>query len=502
MTAQLPLDRLENVEAWGGASQAMCYVYRPTTVEGLRGVFALARESGVSVGLRGAGYSYGDAPLNAERLLIDLSRMNRILDWDPNEGVISVEPGVTIARLWRYALGDGWWPAVVPGTMFPTVGGCLGMNVHGKNNWHAGTFGENVVEFEALLPSGELVTCGPDRDEELFYAMIGGLGLLGCFTRITLQLQRVHSGDLKVRSLTEPNVQSLIERMESLKDEVDYLVGWVDGLARGRSLGRGQIHTANYLGPDDEPTPAQSLRLEHQDLPDKFFGLVPKSVLWRLMRPFMNNPGVTWINRARYWSARSKGDHSFLQSMAAFNFLLDYVPGWKRAYRPQGLVQFQCFLHLDTAADTIEDLLKLTHKRGLPSYLVVVKRHRPDNFLLSHGLNGYSVAMDFRVTQRKRPRLAELMREMEARVLEAEGRFYFAKDSALRPETAKAYLGEGVLQEFAALKQRCDPLGILQTNLARRALPDVVDYHDPGPSAELTEPAVAAGSAGESSWDG
>ncbi|MDX1599915.1 MAG: FAD-binding oxidoreductase [Anaerolineales bacterium] len=502
MTSQLPLDRLERVEAWGGASEAMCYVYRPTTVEGLRGVFALAREAGVSVGLRGAGYSYGDAPLNAERLLIDLSRMNRILEWDPDRGVITVEPGVTIARLWRYALGDGWWPAVVPGTMFPTVGGCLGMNVHGKNNWNAGTFGEHVLEFEALLPSGELVTCRPDHNEELFYSMIGGLGLLGCFTRITLQLHRVHSGNLEVRSLTEPNLVDLIDRMEALKDEADYLVGWVDGLARGRSLGRGQIHTASYQGPDDDPAPAQSLRLEHQDLSETFFGLIPKSILWRLMRPFMNNLGVRWINRARYWSARSQGDHSFVQSLAAFNFLLDYVPGWKRAYQPEGLVQFQCFLPLDTAADTIENLLQLTHARGLPSYLVVVKRHRPDEFLLSHGLNGFSLAMDFRVTQRNRPRLAELFKEMEELVLESDGRFYFAKDSALRPETARAYLGEAALVEYAALKQRCDPLGLLQTNLARRALPDLVAYRDPGSSAELTEPAVAASEMSESGWDG
>ncbi len=453
----------------------MSYVYRPTTLEALRGVFALARETGVGVALRGAGYSYGDAPLNSERILIDLRRMNRILEWDAESGVISVEPGATIGKLWRYVLGDGWWPAVVPGTMFPTVGGCLAMNVHGKNNWHAGTFGEHVLEFEALLPTGELILCSRDENEGLFYAMVGGLGLLGCFTRVTLRMHRVYSGDMTVRSLTAPHLQALVERMESLKDEADYIVGWMDGTARGAALGRGQIHTANYLPRGGDPAPAQTLRLRHQDLPDTFFKLIPKSILWRFMRPFMNNIGVSWINRGRYWSARLSGDHTVKQSLSAFNFLLDYVPKWKQAYRPVGLIQFQCFVPLDDTVDTLRELLELSQRRGLPTYLAVLKRHRPDDFLLSHALNGYSMAMDFRVTERNRGRLAALLEAMERRVLEVGGRFYFAKDSALRPETVRAFLGESTIAEFKSMKDRCDPEGILQSNLARRALPKLYE---------------------------
>lgn len=375
------------------------------------------------------------------------------------------------------------------------------MNVHGKNNWHAGTFGEHVLEFEALLPTGRVVTCSRDRNSAMFRALIGGLGLLGCFTRVTLQLQRVHSGNLMVRSLTEPNISAMIERMEALKDEADYLVGWADGLARRGQLGRGQIHTASYLEPGADSAPAQSLRLDHQDLPETFFGLVPKSILWRLMRPFMNKMGVSWVNRARYWSARLSGGHSFTQPLAAFNFLLDYVPGWKRAYRPLGLVQFQCFVPQPRASETFEELLRLSQERGLPSYLVVLKRHRPDEFLFSHGLDGYSMAMDFRVTADNRSRLAALLEEMEDRVLEVGGRFYFAKDSSLRPGSARRSLGTEALEQFTALKRDCDPQGLLQNNLARRALPDVLAVGSDGALSERAAARVAAVHAGDGDPD-
>jgi FAD/FMN-containing dehydrogenase len=53
-------------------------------------------------------------------------------------------------------------------------------------------------------------------------------------------------------------------------------------------------------------------------------------------------------------------------------------------------------------------------------------------------------------------------------VLSANGRFYLAKDSTLRPEVALAYLGPATIARFRAIKQRCDPDNILQTNLWRR----------------------------------
>ena len=78
--------------------------------------------------------------------------------------------------------------------------------------------------------------------------------------------------------------------------------------------------------------------------------------------------------------------------------------------------------------------LALCLKHGLPSYLAVMKRHRPDKFLMTHSLDGYSLALDFKVNDKNRAKLWSLAQQMNRRVLEAGGRFYFAKDSTLTPE--------------------------------------------------------------------
>ncbi len=186
--------RLEWVEGWGMAVGAAGYVFRPRDATGVAEALDLARSEGMPVALRGAGCSYGDAALGAESVVLDLSGLDRVLRWDPQSGIVDVEPGVNLRSLWRMAIADGWWPPVVTGTMEPTVGGALAMNVHGKNNWRRGTFGEHCIELDLAFPEGDARTISPDREPDLFHAVIGSFGQLGIITRARLQLKRSARG--------------------------------------------------------------------------------------------------------------------------------------------------------------------------------------------------------------------------------------------------------------------------------------------------------------------
>lgn len=468
----LPGDRLERVWAWGGASSAMSWVYRPSALEGLRDTLALARAEGRSVGLRGGGQSYGDASTNAENVCLDTSRLNRILEWDPGTGRIRVEPGVTIRQLWQYVIEDGWWPPVVPGTMHVTIGGAVAMNIHGKNNWRAGTIGEHVERCELMLPSGEIVQCSREERPEVFHAVVGGFGMLGCLTSVTLRLKRIHSGLLDVEAVPIRCFDEMFDVVESRMDAADYLVGWVDTFARGAGLGRGLIHQANYLPDGEDRAATQTLRVANQELPPTLMGVVPKSIMWALMRPFTNDPGVRVVNRVKHATSRWQGHHRYRQSHVGFAFLLDYVPDWKRAYGPGGLIQYQSFLPAATARAAYRELLERSHRAGLTPYLGVFKRHRTDPFLMTHAVDGYSLALDFKVTARNRRRLWEHAADLTRVVLDGGGRFYFAKDSTLTAPQLERYLAEARVQRFLDLKRRLDPGGLLQTDLWRRLFAD------------------------------
>jgi FAD/FMN-containing dehydrogenase len=423
-------------------------VWKPSDPEEAAAVLAHLAAEGGKVCLRGAGRSYGDAAVLSHGDVLDLGALDGLRFVDSDAGVVEVEAGATVEQLWRASVPRGFWPAVVPGTMRPTVGGCVGMNIHGKNHFRAGGFAEHVEELDLALPDGSVRTIGPASDAELFRAVAGGFGLLGVITRARLRLERIHSGLLKVGAVPTASLAAMHAAFESWEKRSDYLVGWIDCFDRA---GRGLVHAASHLGPGEDPDPQATLREEAQDLPAKLFGVVPRALVATLLRPLGRPVGARFVNLVKATLARVKGEHAFRQSHVAFAFLLDYVPGWKRVYDPGGLIQYQTFVPRERALEVHARQLELCRERGIVSWLGVYKRHRSCATLMAHALDGYSLALDFPVTEENRSRLWDLCHEMDEFVLAAGGRFYFAKDLTATPEALeRAYPG---LPRFRELKR-------------------------------------------------
>ena len=463
--------RIAWIEGWGMAVGAAGNRFQPDAIDRIVEVLGAARTAGVPVVARGSGCSYGDAALIPEGLVLDLSRMRQVSAWDPATGIIDVEPGVTVKQLWRHTLADGWWPPIVTGTMEPSIGGCLSMNVHGKNNWVRGTMGDHCLEFDLLTPDGGLRTLSRDAEPEIFHAVIGGFGQLGLITRARLQLKRVHSGLTETEAVAASDLGSLLQRLDDAKDDWEYVVGWVDAFPGGGKLGRGLLHFARHLEADEDPDPVASLDPANQDLPGTIFGVVPKAQMWRILKPFTNKPGMRAINLAKYLQGSVfAGGAVYRQSLAAFSFLLDYVPDWKKIYLPGGLIQHQSFVPVAEAEGVFSRQLEICRRRGMPSYLGVLKRHRPDDFLLTHAVDGFSLALDFPVVEGRRDELWALIRELAEPVVAAGGRFYAAKDAALPGELYRESFRNGEIETFLGLKRRLDPDGLLRSSLATRLL--------------------------------
>lgn len=468
---------VEAREGWGMASRAVEYVRYPRSADDVLAAFDEARERGMTVLPWGNGRSYGDCALNESNLLLDTSRMAQIVEWDASTGIVTVQPGVTLEKLWKHCLRDGWWPPVVSGTMFSTLGGLAAANAHGKNNFKHGPIGDHILGFTLVTPSGEVREVTLESDEELFSAAIGGMGWLGVFTSITLQMKRVHSGCLDVLPTCEADLRSMFASFKRFEQEDwDYVVGWIDAFPKGGRLGRGQIHAANYLKEHEDPNGQASFALDKQELPPRFFGVVPKSLLWRFAKPFANRLGMRLVNWGRYtWMLIRGNEHRHRQEHARFNFLLDYVPRWKFIYKPTGLIQYQFFLPKDRAEEVFREALTMAQRDKLEPWLVVMKRHRDDRFWLSHAVDGYSFACDFAVRPGRRGDLFRLTQRFNQMVTQAGGRFYWVKDSVVDADSARRAWPAETLDRFFALKRKLDPQALLQSNLLRRVFPDRLD---------------------------
>ncbi len=463
--------RSETLEGWGMRDKAQCQVVRPHDSGQLASIFAEVAAAGGTLGLRGAGCSYGDTALNQGQTILDCTALNRVLDWSSQTGQITVEPGVTIAQLWQRILPDGWWPAVVPGTSAVTVGGAASTNAHGKNNWYIGSFGDWVLSFDLLLPSGQIVTCSRHQQPDLFYAAIGGLGLLGCFTALTLQARQVHSGLVREWQTAHGSLEALLAALEAATAEASELVAWIDTSARGKELGRGLLKAGRDLAAGEDPAPARSLSVAGQMAHGGVPTLLPERLLPWLARPLTSPAGVFLANRGQWWRGqRGSTSRPHLATYVRANFPLDAIPHWRETYRPGGLIQHQSFVPRAAAPAVLRQLLQRSHDAGIVPSLAVLKKHRADDFLLSCLDDGYSLALDYPLRPRQEAATLTLMRTLNDLLADSGGRCYFAKDSTATAEQVRRMYSAEALARFLVLKKRYDDSGLLATNLYRRTL--------------------------------
>ena len=194
----------------------------------------------------GMGRSYGDSCLNDGNILLRTTRANRYLNFDPVTGILRAECGVTIFEIVRDFLPRGCFLPTTPGTQFVTLGGAIANDVHGNNHHVAGTFGCHVVEFELLRSNGERVVCSLQRNQPLFCATIGGLGLTGFVTWAAIKLRRVVGPMLDQETIKYNGLTDFFSLSAESSGEFEHTVSWIDCLASGAALGRGIFIRGNH----------------------------------------------------------------------------------------------------------------------------------------------------------------------------------------------------------------------------------------------------------------
>lgn len=448
---------------WSKSERSSCIVVRAHDVTAISQVLADARMQGRTVIPRGAGHSYTDAALNTDDIVLDLSPMRRILAWDAERGVMRVEPGVTLREVTALAWRDGWWPTIAPSTSAVTIGGCVAMNVTGKNAWKCGCFGDHVLDIDVLFPTGEQCTLTSEGDTPLFQAVVGGLGLLGVITAVTLQLRRITSGYVTTHTRSASAFADIFAIFAEETATSDFVEAWIDGFADGKQLGRGTVSCASLL-PDGE-WPAFRL-LASDTSPQRQAPLA--RWLGGAGQPALA-AGVRYANRAQYWGSKWIAPQRLRRrSLLPYTF---YPPAAFTGYHlalPEGVETFQAFVPAPLAQAVFETVLGYAQKYGFAPLWCVVKQHRRDPFLLSYQVDGFSLELNFRRTHRNAEALAQMLRRMIQCVITAGGKFYFAKDHFLTSEQYRASVGEAAFNTFADLKRRYDPQQTLQSNLFRR----------------------------------
>jgi FAD/FMN-containing dehydrogenase len=160
----------------------------------LRRAIRLARREGKAVSVAGGRHAMGGQQFAAGSVLIDTRPMQRRVRLDSVRGIVEADAGIQwpelVERLVATQKGRRRQWGIVQkqtGADRLSLGGALAANVHGRGLKLRPIIGE-VESFTLMDADGTLRTCSRSQNRELFRLAIGGYGLFGIITRVSLRL--------------------------------------------------------------------------------------------------------------------------------------------------------------------------------------------------------------------------------------------------------------------------------------------------------------------------
>ena len=396
--------------------------------------------------------SYGDACLY-ERVVSTLP-LKHLLAFDPQRGLLCAQAGITLAEIIRFVLPRGFFPPVTPGTKFPTLGGCLAADVHGKNHHVDSSIAAFVESLDMVLADGSAVRCSRSQCADLFWATLGGMGLTGFIYAATLRLKKVPSAYIRQRTIKTANWAETCRVCTETQHHYTYSVAWIDALQTGRQLGRGRVLLGEHARAGElGDKPRFPLHGEGR-------WAVPCFVPGRVL----NAKSLKAFN-ALYFHRQVRRVTDALVHYDPYFYPLDAVRGWNRLYGRRGFLQYQVAVPYAEGAEVIADLLGRIARQGVAAPLAVLKTlGPPSEGLLSFPLAGYTLALDIPLRDAG---TIPFLRALNKTIVEAKGRVYLAKDAILEREDFVAMYPH--LETFKAIKRKYDPEHCFRSCLSDRS---------------------------------
>lgn len=403
-----------SLKSWGNIKQYSGPLINPSRLNQAQG----------QVLATGKNRSYGDSCFLETGTLLNSNTNDYILSFDTHSGIIKCAGGVGFNDILRFCVPLGWFLPVTPGTKFVTVAGAVANDVHGKNHHRDGNIGHWVKSLGLIRSDDGKLECSPQKNSELFYATIAGLGLTGYIDWVELQLIPIQSAFVEVETIQFEGMAeflSINRKSSDPKQDWPYTVAWCDFSNTKNAL------KGLYIRGRHSPVGELVAHSENTAI------TVPFDLPARTLNP-MTIKAFNWL----YYGKNQWKNKRTIQHYDPFFYPLDSVLHWNRIYGADGFYQFQCVIPLERIEFEFLQIIDLIGESGQGSFLTVLKTFgdRPSLGMLSFPCKGITLCMDFANLGKS---TWALMKHLEAIVTQAGGRLYPAKDALMSPESFKVY---------------------------------------------------------------
>ncbi len=196
-------------------------VVQAITAEEVSAIMKYAYENTIAVTPRGSGTGLVGAAVPIEGgIVLDLSRMNRILELDEENLTLTVEPGVLLMDISKYVQERELFYPPDPGEKTATIGGNISTNAGGMRAVKYGVTRDYVRGLQAVLANGEIVELGGkvvknSSGYSLKELIVGSEGTLAIVTKAILKLLPLPKKAISLL-IPFPSLEAAIETVPSI----------------------------------------------------------------------------------------------------------------------------------------------------------------------------------------------------------------------------------------------------------------------------------------------
>jgi FAD-linked oxidoreductase len=384
----------------------------------------------------GSGHSFTGIAVPDE-VMVDLARMNQILNVDHANGLITVQAGIVLSDLNAHLelhqlsmpnLGD---------VTYQTLAGALSTSTHGTGLQRTGLAAQ-IRSFKIISASGELLFCDPQHNSEVFHCGRVSLGALGVITEVTLNVVPAFN----LRAVEQPmRISHVLDNFPQLITDNDFFeFYWVP-------------HTKWAL------TKANNVSADAIDSPGRF-------ATW-YNKMFMENYAFGMLCRVGRLFPRLIPR---LATILPSSGRVEYVNVSHRIFSSKRLVKFyemEYSIPLDALVPALREVMQMVDDRGFRiSFPVEVRCTGSDDipFSTSTGRRSAYIA----VHMFKGSEYDEYFSAVETILRKYEGRPHWGKIHNLNANDISSLYPE--YQRFIEVRNQLDPEGVFTNDYLRRVL--------------------------------
>ncbi len=457
--------------SYGNTHHSTAEIFYPNNVEELQETVQYAKDHNRKITVAGSFHSV-DNQNSGSDIVISLKEIN-FIQFNETDHTIEVGPGANWGNILKVAYANDCVPYIVITGTKPTAAGTLSANTNSQFSPSCGKEGKYCIEFDLLTPKGELLNCSRTQNSDIFYGVIGGMGILGFITRIKYQLFHVGSPyKIEYNIKLYDGVEDIESRFD-VRESKEYKT--VEDLKSQGSLFYfdGDQPKICILNRQYEPIKKRQKHntwyAYYSSLSFFLVRFFPKIILKHMVKdektPVKKKPMLKRMDNVYYGTFYADSDYLWQKYFGKIFSFFGYKP---KIYENAYFIPLEGDNVTTFNKRACELLLKYKLQFGMYDIMYVPK-DEPFTLSASRNTDGFYVDIAF-FDRAPKESLMAFYQELNELCFEMKGRLTLVKHLYIETDMLeKMYKAE--IEEMVALKRKTDPENLIVSNFFKEKFP-------------------------------